>query len=64
MFRRFSINYAIFSMGIDAIVVMLMLYLSTVIRPSLSSLPFVASFGGPIATPFWLDGTDKRRPSA
>ncbi len=54
MFRRFSINFAIFSMLIDAIVVVAMLYLTTILRPLLSAFSFVAQLGGPVSVPLAL----------
>ncbi len=54
MFRRFSINFAIFSMGMDAILIVLMLYLTTILRPFLNAFSFVAQLGGPISLPFSL----------
>ncbi len=47
MNRRFSINFAILSMMLDAITVAFSLWLSNIIRPSLSSIAFVK----PIALP-------------
>jgi exopolysaccharide biosynthesis polyprenyl glycosylphosphotransferase len=44
MFRRFSVNFAIFSMAFDATFVMCMLVVATYVRPFLSSLPFAAEF--------------------
>jgi exopolysaccharide biosynthesis polyprenyl glycosylphosphotransferase len=40
MFRRFSINFALFSMALDGILVALNLALADLIRPALSDLPF------------------------
>lgn len=51
MLRRFSVNYAIFSIGIDAILITTALLLSTLLRPQLSTLPFAATFRRPIPTP-------------
>jgi exopolysaccharide biosynthesis polyprenyl glycosylphosphotransferase len=53
MFRRFSINFALFSMGLDAVLVWLALALATHLRPSLSFLPFAAVYPEVIPTP-WL----------
>jgi exopolysaccharide biosynthesis polyprenyl glycosylphosphotransferase len=53
MFRRFSVNYALFSMGLDAILVFLSLAASTLLRPSLNFLPFAAEYPELIRTP-WL----------
>lgn len=41
MFRRFSANFALFSILMDALLVVFALYLATLLRPALSSLPFV-----------------------
>ncbi len=41
MTRRFSINFAILSMLLDAITIAFSLWLSTIIRPALDVLPFV-----------------------
>lgn len=41
MNRRFSINFAILSMVLDAITVVFSLWLSTIIRPSLNSIAFI-----------------------
>lgn len=51
MLRRFSVNYAIFLIGIDAILVTTALLLSTLLRPQLSALPFAATFRRPIPIP-------------
>lgn len=54
MLRRFSINFSIFSMVIDAALVALMLYATTVMRPLLNYLPFVASVVSPVRVPYSL----------
>ncbi len=51
MFRRFSLNFAILSMGVDALIIIIVLYLATIIRPALSALPFVAQLGAGWFTP-------------
>jgi exopolysaccharide biosynthesis polyprenyl glycosylphosphotransferase len=51
MVRRFSINFALGSMGIDAVAVFLALYLATSIRPFLYALPFAADYPFYIPTP-------------
>src|SRR5512140_3207916 len=51
MFRRFSLNFAIFSMFMDAAVILLMLYVATLVRPALSAFPFIAQLGGSAVTP-------------
>lgn len=43
MFRRFSVNFAILSMALDASMSMLALLLAAMLRPLLSSLEFVRS---------------------
>ena len=53
MFRRFSANFALFSMGMDAILVVLSLIVSTTLRPILSTLPFAANIDTPTQAP-WL----------
>lgn len=50
MFRRFSVNFALFSMMLDAALVAISLYLATVIRPFLSSLPLIAFIPYPLHT--------------
>ena len=42
MFRRFSLNFALISMGLDAILVIASLTVASYIRPLLSELPFAA----------------------
>lgn len=51
MFRRFSTNFALFSMALDAIWVIVSLVIADQIRPKLSSLPFAASFSPQIHLP-------------
>ena len=41
MFRRFSVNFAIFSIGMDACLTLLALYLAVVIRPFLPQFPYL-----------------------
>lgn len=41
MFRRYSVNFAIFSMGADALLVMIALAISDILRPGMSDLPFL-----------------------
>ena len=53
MFRRFSVNFALLSMGIDVILVCLALAIATQIRPLLSAIPFSAHYPEYISTP-WL----------
>jgi exopolysaccharide biosynthesis polyprenyl glycosylphosphotransferase len=54
MLRRFSINFAIFFALVDACVVLLMLHLSSVIRPLLNDLNVFAEIPGPISLPLAL----------
>lgn len=54
MFRRFSINFALLSMGIDATVVALSLAVSTSIRPILSPLPFAQEINTYLSVPILL----------
>jgi exopolysaccharide biosynthesis polyprenyl glycosylphosphotransferase len=42
MLRRFSVNFAVFSIFLDMALVLIALVIATLIRPSLSDLPFVA----------------------
>lgn len=51
MLRRFSVNFAIFSILVDASAVLLMLYLSSVIRPLFNSLGWFAFIPAPIVIP-------------
>jgi exopolysaccharide biosynthesis polyprenyl glycosylphosphotransferase len=44
MFRRFSVNFALFSIGLDALVICLALALSARLRPLLYFLPFAADY--------------------
>jgi FlaA1/EpsC-like NDP-sugar epimerase len=54
MFRRFSIDFAIFAMFLDAVLIALSLAVATFIRPALSSLPFVDQIPPLLKTPFIL----------
>jgi exopolysaccharide biosynthesis polyprenyl glycosylphosphotransferase len=51
MFRKFTVNFALFSMGLDFILASLSLLISTQLRPSLSYLPSVKYIPGPIHLP-------------
>ncbi|NMB88275.1 MAG: hypothetical protein GYA17_07930, partial [Chloroflexi bacterium] len=51
MLRRFSINFAIFSIVLDALIIILALFVSTSLRFSFSSLPFVQEIPGPVRLP-------------
>jgi exopolysaccharide biosynthesis polyprenyl glycosylphosphotransferase len=54
MFRRFSVDFAIFAMFLDAVLIALSLAVATLVRPALSSLPFVAHIPPSLKTPFVL----------
>ena len=51
MLRRFSINFALFSMGVDALVVLFSLWFASYIRPPLSKLPFILPIEVPLRMP-------------
>jgi exopolysaccharide biosynthesis polyprenyl glycosylphosphotransferase len=53
MYRRFSVNFALFSMLLDSVVVALGLAIATSLRPQLDFLPFAADYPELIPTP-WL----------
>ena len=54
MLRRFSIDFAVFSMGLDVVIIAGMLEVSTYFRPLLSSLPYVADIPRPFQIPLPL----------
>jgi FlaA1/EpsC-like NDP-sugar epimerase len=54
MFRRFSVNFALFSIGMDAILVIGALALSSALRPGLSNLPFIQYIPAPWPLPWPL----------
>jgi exopolysaccharide biosynthesis polyprenyl glycosylphosphotransferase len=54
MLRRFSVDFVIFAMVSDAVLIALSLAVATHFRPALSSLPFVAHIPPPLKTPFVL----------
>src|SRR5512138_3139268 len=54
MFRRFSLNFAILSMGVDAIVIALALLVATLIRPNLNVLPNVQHLPEGVVAPVAL----------
>jgi exopolysaccharide biosynthesis polyprenyl glycosylphosphotransferase len=54
MFRRFTVNFALFSMGLDAVLVAVSLYIATSARPFLSRLPLIAYIPSPLRTPVVL----------
>ncbi len=51
MLRRFSIDFAVFSICFDALLIGMSLVLATNLRPALSLLPFVAFIPGPYRIP-------------
>lgn len=51
MLRRFSINFAIFSMIIDAILTVIGLWLAVLVRPLLNKIPFVTPIPEPVNFP-------------
>ena len=53
MVRRFSTNFALFSIALDSLLVCIALAIATYTRPSLGFLPFAARFPEIIPTP-WL----------
>lgn len=53
MFRRFSVNFALFSILVDGLVVCAGLAVATTLRPRLGFLPFAAPFPRFIPTP-WM----------
>lgn len=54
MIRRFSVNFAILSMVLDAVMVSLALLAATYLRPNLAFLPFAADYPDLIPTPLIL----------
>lgn len=54
MFRRFSTNFALLSMFLDALVVVASLYFAETIRPQLNELPFVATLPETASIPWIL----------
>lgn len=53
MFRRYSVNYALISIGLDAILICMALALATYLRSKLGFLPFAAYYPNTIPTP-WI----------
>jgi exopolysaccharide biosynthesis polyprenyl glycosylphosphotransferase len=53
MFRRFSVNFALFSIGLDGLLVCISLFIATQLRPWLGFLPFTAEYPAVIPTP-WI----------
>jgi len=54
MLRRFSVDFTIFAICLDALLIALSLGVATHFRPALSSLPFVANIPPSLKTPFML----------
>src|SRR3972149_4014158 len=54
MFRRFSINFALFSIGLDAILIAYSLVAASQMRPLLSFLPFATDIRKPMQLPFLI----------
>ncbi len=54
MFRRFSVNFAVLSMFLDAIFIALALYAANLIRPFFNTLPFTQIIPQPVQLPFQL----------
>jgi exopolysaccharide biosynthesis polyprenyl glycosylphosphotransferase len=52
MFRRFSVNFTILSIIIDALLVSIGLQLATYLRPFLNTLPFTQKIDPPLYVPF------------
>ena len=51
MFRRFSVNFALFSVGLDFVLIAISLAVATQIRPLLNELPFAADIVEPTIMP-------------
>jgi len=54
MIRRFSVNFAIFSMSVDAVIISIALFIAELIRPSLSKLSFAAQFPSVVHAPIYI----------
>jgi len=54
MLRRFSVNFAIFSMLLDGVSVALCLWLATLLRPAMNVLSFVKDAGSSVVAPIQL----------
>ena len=54
MFRRFSANFAVFSIFLDYVLVAIALFLAAVLRYPLNSLPFLRDIGVPATIPWPL----------
>jgi len=54
MFRRFSTNFALLSIALDALLTALGLYLAAALRPAFNPLEFVQDLPGPLSVPWGL----------
>lgn len=56
MFRRFSVNFALFSIGVDSLLVIVTLGIASALRPGLSSLPLIQDIPAymPLPWPLYL----------
>jgi FlaA1/EpsC-like NDP-sugar epimerase len=54
MFRRFSANFAVFSIFLDYVLVAIALFVAAVLRYPLNNLPFLQNIGGPVIMPWPL----------
>lgn len=54
MLRRFSINFAIFSLFMDGIAVFASMLLMSILRVWMNRLPFIATIPGQVVFPEWL----------
>jgi len=54
MFRRYSVNYALFSIVLDALLVATALAVATNTRPLLNALPFAETIKQPLPVPLLL----------
>jgi len=54
MFRRFSVNFILFAIALDSILICISLFLATLIRPQLSLLPFAREYPELIPTPWMI----------
>jgi exopolysaccharide biosynthesis polyprenyl glycosylphosphotransferase len=54
MLRKFSIDFAVFSMGLDGVLIAGALALATLVRPALNNLAFVAEVPADLTTPYPL----------
>jgi len=53
MLRRFSTNFALFSMVVDLLIVAGSLWLAVIVRPALNRLAFIETMPAPVAVP-WI----------